>query len=182
MLQAFYSVQEQSAQNLLSRQEKEARQRASQEATALSANTYDSGKVRLSGAEGNLVLAEFSRRLYDPELPDPRRDIPPVCSIRTWLFDNLIAGEQRSFQPVGKYHYLLKEQLQPGQTTVRVSGHSFLIDIPEESHSQAYLLTLYKPPGQQPQLHAFPVAELIAVSEAHIPPWLPDELELRRPG
>ena len=66
--------------------------------------------------------------------------------------------------------------------TVVFPGCRWEIHIPEDSHSQEYLLTLYKPPGHQPQFHVFPIAELVAADNPHIPAWLPDEYQLQRPG
>jgi len=151
-------------------------------AAAEPAPAHAGQRTLLSGADGSLVLAEFNRRLSDPALPESGRDVAPICSIRTYLYGNLIAGEQRSFQPVGKYQYLLKQHLQPGVTTVKLPGHSWELHVPEDSQSQEYLLTLYQPPGEEPRLHAFPLAELRATRDAHIPPWLADDLDLHAPG
>ncbi|PLW69010.1 hypothetical protein C0039_10350 [Pseudohalioglobus lutimaris] len=182
LLRSYHHEERVAAQNQPTAEELERRQKASDDAAHMSTIPFNAGKVRLSGAEGSLALAEITRRLSDPNIPESRRDYRPVCSLRTYLLGSLIAGESRSLQPVGKHHYLLKQNLQPGNTTINIAGHSWNVNIPEDSHSQAYLITLYKPPGSAPQLHVFPVAELLAADNAHIPAWLPEELQLNRPG
>ena len=102
--------------------------------------------------------------------------------MKTYLYGNLIASESRSLQPVGKYHYLAKLRLQPGDTTVRMQGHRWEIKLPTDINTSEYLVTLYKPPSQPPELHIFSIDELLAVDEAHIPEWLPQELGISRAG
>ena len=182
MLRAYQNEEAEAAHTQPTAEEIVQREQASEDAARLAAIPYNANKVRLSGAEGSLALAEITRRLSDPRIPESRRDNAPICSLRTYLFGNLIAGEKRSLKPVGKHHYILKQHLQPGNTTVRISGSSWEIHIPEDSHSQEYLLTLYKPPGGQAQFHVFPIAELVAADNPHIPAWLPDEYQLQRPG
>ena len=182
MLRTYQSEAAEAAHTQPTSAEVTAREQASEDAARLARIPFNPNKVRLSGVEGSLALAEISRRLSDPSLPESRRDNTLICSLRTYLFDNLIAGEKRSLHAVGKHHYVLKQQLQPGNTTVRIAGHSWEVHIPEDGHSQEYLITLYKPPGSPPQLHVFPVAELVAADNPHIPAWLPDEYRLQRPG
>ncbi len=182
LLRSYHREQAAAAHTQPTAAELDARQRASDDAERISRIPYNVNKVRLSGAEGSLALAEITRRLSDPDIPESRRDYSPVCSIRTYLVGTLIAGESRSLRAVGKHHYLLKHSLQPGNTTISIAGHSWDVHIPDDSHSQEYLITLYKPPGSEPQFHVFPVAELLTAEKAHIPAWLPEDLELKRPG
>lgn len=182
MLRAYQSEQAEAVLTEPTAQEVANREQANEDAARLARIPYNASKVRLSGEEGSLALAEITRRLSDPGIPESRRDNAPIGSFRTYLFGNLIAGEQRSLRPVGKHHFVLKQQLQPGSTTVRISGYSWEVRIPDDSHSQEYLITLYKPPGAKPQFHVFPVAELVATNNAHIPAWLPDEFQIQRPG
>ena len=182
LLRSYHREQEEAAHSQPTSEELEQRQEASDAAAQMSPIPFNVSKVRLSGAEGSMALAEITRRLADPNIPESRRDYRPVCSIRTYLMGSLIAGESRSLQPVGKHHYLLKQTLQPGNTTINIAGHSWKVSIPDDSHSQEYLITLYKPPGSDPQFHVFPVAEFLATDNAHIPAWLPEELQLNRPG
>lgn len=182
MLRSYHKQQAEAAHSQPTSEELEQRREASDQAAKLSPIPYNADKVRLSGAEGSLALAEISRRLADPSVPESRRDYRPVCSIRTYLMGSLIAGESRTLRPVGKHHYLLKQTLQPGNTTINIAGHSWKVNIPEENSSEAYLITLYKPPGSDPQFHVFPVAGLLAAENAHIPAWLPRELQLNQQG
>ena len=180
MLRAYQIEETEAASTQPTAAEIADRQQASADAARLAQIPYNPNKVRLSGSEGSLALAEITRRLSDPRIPESRRDNAPICSFRTYLFGNLIAGEKRSLRPVGKHHFLLKQRLQPGNTTVKISGHSWELHIPEDSHSQEYLITLYRPPRGQPEFHVFPVAELLAAESPHIPAWLPDEFKLQQ--
>jgi hypothetical protein len=182
MLRAYHSEQAEAVLTDPTAEEVAQRLQAEQDAAHMARIPYNVDKVRLSGEEGSMALAEITRRLSNPAIPESRRDNAPICSFRTYLFGRLIAGEKRSLRAVGKHHFVLKQQLQPGNTTVRISGHSWEVRIPEDSHSQEYLITLYKPPGVKPQFHVFPVAELVATQNAHIPAWLPEELQIQRPG
>jgi len=148
----------------------------------LAQKTYDPNKILLNGVEGSLVLAEFDHRINDPALPESRRETAEVCSLRTRVSGKLVASDQRSFRPVGKYQYLMREHLRPGEIKVKISGYSWVINIPEGTPDEDYLITLYKPSGEKPLLHAFPVAEFLAVSDTPLPDWLPDSLELSSPG
>ena len=143
---------------------------------------YNVNKVRLTGAEGSMALAKISRRLADPRIPQSRREYHPVCAIRTYVKGSLVAGESRSLRPVGKHHYLLKQVLQAGKTTITIAGHSWTVLLPDDQPTQDYLITLYKPPGMAPQFHVFPVAGLMAAGNLSIPDWVKDELGVAAPG
>jgi len=182
LLRSYHREQQEAADTQPTAEELDARVQASEAAAGLDRIPYNVNKVYLTGIEGSMALAEITRRLSDPSIPESRRDNSPVCAIRTYLFGNLIAGERRSFRPVGKHHYLLKHNLQPGTSTLSIAGHSWEVHIPEDTHSQAYLITLYKPPGTDPQFHVFPVADLLAADDPHIPAWLPNDLRIKRPG
>ena len=158
------------------------REAAGRDAQRLAQIPFSARKVRLSGAEGSAALARISARLMNPALPESRRDNLPIASVKTYLYGNLIASESRSLQPVGKSHYLAKLRLQPGDTTVRLQGHRWEIKLPGDINTSDYLVTLYKPPGEAPDLHIFSVDELVAVEDAHIPGWLPQELGNGRAG
>ena len=160
-----------------------ARKAANLDANRLARITFNPGKVRLSGAEGSTALTQITQRLSDPNLPESRRDISPICSIKTRLFGRLIASENRSLQPVGKHHYVASVRLQPGDSTLRIQGDVWEVRLPQDISASEYILTLYHPPGSQAELHVFAVQDLLAEDNPHIPAWLPHELELKpRPG
>ena len=138
--------------------------------------------MRLTGREGSTALAQISQRLSNPNIPESRRDIAPICSIKTRLFGQLIFSENRSLRPVGKNHYLSRIRLQPGDTTLLVRNDRWLIRLPQDVNARDYLITLYAPPGADSELHVFPVEELLTYEDAHIPAWLPAELEIRQPA
>lgn len=158
------------------------REAAGRDAQRLARIPFSPGKVRLSGAEGSAALAQISGRLMDPGLPESRRDSAPIASVKTYLFGALIESENRSLQPVGKYHYLARLRLQPGDTTIRMQGERWEIRLPEDIHTTDYLLTLYQPPGQPSELHIFSIEDLLAVEDVHLPGWLPPELGISRAG
>lgn len=182
LLKDYYSEEEESRQTMPTEAEVADREAARRDAVRLARIPFNTGKVRLSGAEGSTALAEISRRLADPNIPESRRDAAVLCSIRTHLFGNLIASERRSLTPVGKHHYMTRIELQPGDTTVRIQGYRWQVNLPDDIHTQAYLITLYKPPGATPEFHIFPVDELLAEEQAHIPAWLPEQLGIPRAG
>jgi len=159
-----------------------ARKAANLDANRLARIPFNPGKVRLSGAEGSTALAQISERLSDTSIPESRRDSTPLASIKTYLFGSLIASESRSLRPVGKNHYVTKIHLQPGDTTVRMQGYRWEISLPNDIHTSEYLITLYKPPGAVPEFHIFSIEELLAVENAHIPAWLPQDLGIADAG
>lgn len=164
-----------------SAEELEQRNTASRDAVRLARIPFNANKVRLSGPEGSSALAQISARLADPDLPESRRDSAPVVSVKTHLFGTLIASENRALHPVGKYHYIARQRLQPGTTTVRMQGYHWEVALPEDLHTREYLLALYKPPGAAPTLHVFAIDEWLAADDAHIPAWLPAEYHQPNP-
>ena len=115
----------------------------------------------------------------DPGVPESRRDIAPICSIRTHLFGSLVGSESRSLKPVGKNHYVAKIRLQPGDTTLTIQEHRWEVRVPQNLNASDFLITLYRPPGSAPELHVFAIDELLAEEQPHIPAWLPDELKIK---
>jgi hypothetical protein len=94
----------------------------------------------------------------------------------------MIASERRSLTPVGKHHYVTRIELQPGDTTVRIQGYRWQVNLPTDIHTQAYLITLYKPPGANPEFHIFAIDDLLQQEQAHIPAWLPEQVGIRGAG
>ncbi len=178
LLTNHYAELQEAARTLPTEEEIERRKAALADARTLAKIPFSADKVRLSGAEGSMALAQITQRLSDPNLPESRRDIEPICSIRTRLFGSLIASETHSLKPVGKHHYLARIRLQPGDTTLRIQGDLWDIRLPHDISAGDYLVTLYHPPGSSPELHLFAVDDLLAEERAHIPAWLPEELAL----
>ena len=177
-----YYVEEELAREIgPSAEEVVAREAASRDAAQLDKIPFNVSKVRLSGAEASIALAQVTRRLANPDIPETRRYPVPVYSVKTHLFGNLIASEQRSMTPVGKYHYISRIELQPGDTTVHMLGYRWQVNLPDDIHTQAYLITLYKPPGTKPEFHIFSIEELLAEEHAHIPAWLPEQAGIPGP-
>ncbi|MEM8660898.1 MAG: hypothetical protein AAGF35_08440 [Pseudomonadota bacterium] len=178
LLVQYYAELQEAAQTLPSDQELAARAAASIEATTLAPIPYSADKIRLSGAEGSTALSRITQRLIDPTIPESRRDVEQICSIRTQLLGELIASERRSLKPVGKNNYVARIQLKPGSTTLRIKDHRWEVHIPEQQDAADFLITLYLPPQGIPELHLFSVEELLAEKNAHIPAWLPEELNI----
>jgi len=178
LLENYYTELQESAAILPSAEEIEAREAAQRDAASLKVIPYNVDKVRLSGNEGSMALAQITRRLMDPLIPESRRDIAPICLIKTHLFDMLVSSENRSLTPVGKNHYIGRVRIQPGDTTLIIRSKQWDIRLPQHANAQDYLITLYRPEEGEAELHVFAVEDLLAVEDAHIPAWLPEELKI----
>lgn len=178
LLANYYTELQESARTLPSDEELARRAAARVDADKLSKIPFSADKVLLNGAEGSTALSQITRRLTDPNLPESRRDVAPICGIRTRLFGSLIASENRSLRPVGKNHFVARVRLQPGDTTLKIKGKRWEVQLPQNVSASDYLVTFYTPPGSAPVLHLFSIADLLALDSPHIPAWLPDEVKL----
>jgi hypothetical protein len=151
------------------------REAVQRDAEALAKIPFSAEKVRLTGSEGSKVLLEISQRLTNPLIPQSRRDIAPICLVKTRLFDTLVTSESRSLQPIGKDHYITRVRLQPGDTTISILSNHWEVQLPEQANARDYFITLYRPIDGTPELHVFAVDDLLAADEPHIPAWLPDD-------
>ncbi|MCB1708214.1 MAG: hypothetical protein KDI10_05690 [Halioglobus sp.] len=179
LLASYYAELQEAARTLPSEEELAARAAAQLEAEQLARIPFSADKVQLSGAEGSTALSQITRRLTDPDIPESRRDIAPICGIRTELFGALIASEQRSLRPVGKNNYVARIRLQPGDTTLRIKDKRWAIQVPQNDNAGDFLVTLYVPPDSPPELHLFAVDDLLAEDNPHIPAWLPQDINLK---
>jgi hypothetical protein len=179
LLENYYVELQESARILPTAEEIAQRETAQRDAETLNKIPFSVDKVRLSGSEGSAALAHISQRLMDPRLPESRRDIAPICIIKTRLLDTLIGVENRSLTPVGKNHYILKVRLQPGDTTISILSDQWEVRLPEHADARDFLITLYRPVGGTPELHVFAVDDLLAAHKPHIPAWLPAELDIK---
>lgn len=178
LLAGYYAELKESALTHPSEEEQLQREEARRDAERVAKIPFSPDKVRLNGFEGSTALAQITRRLADPDLPESRRDMAPICSIKTRLFGTLVGSESRSLQPVGKSHYIARIRLQPGDTTLYIQGDRWEVKLPRDVSAKEFLVTLYRPPGGTPELHVFAVEELLAEDDPHIPAWLPDNLQL----
>ena len=179
LLSGYYVELQESARTLPTAEEISRREAAQREAQQLARIPFSADKVRLNGSEGSTALTQITQRLMDPGVPESRRDIAPICSIRTHLFGSLVGSESRSLKPVGKNHYVAKIRLQPGDTTLTIQEHRWEVRVPQNLNASDFLITLYRPPGSAPELHVFAIDELLAEEQPHIPAWLPDELKIK---
>jgi hypothetical protein len=179
LLSNHYTELQRAAETLPSDEELEQREAALRDARTLARIPFNADKVRLTGEEGSTALSQITQRLSDPNLPESRRDISPICSIKTRLFGSLIASENRSLKPVGKHHYVARIRLQPGDTTLLIQGDRWEVRLPQDVNTTEYVLTLYNPPGSRPELHVFAVNDLLAMDNPHIPAWLPNDMKLK---
>jgi len=150
-----------------------------QDAANLARIPFSADKIRLNGAEGITALARMTERLSNTDIPETRRDVPPIISIKTRLSGALTASENRSLRPVGKNQYIARINLQPGDTSVRILSHTWNFSLPENISAADYLITLLMPRSSTPELHVFAVDELLAQESPYIPAWLPNELDLK---
>lgn len=179
LLSNHYTEQEDSKQILPSAEEMVLRDAARLDADTLAKIPFSVEKVRLNGEEGNTALALMSRRLSDITIPESHRDMALICSIKTRLYGSLIASENRSLKPVGKGHYVAKVRLQPGESTLRVGENEWRVPLPQNINASDYLITMYLPPSAKPELHVISIPDLLAQKKAHIPAWLPPEINLK---
>jgi len=121
LLEGYYIEQQEAARVLPTHDELARRESAQRDAQTMERIPFSIDKVRLTGEEGSTALADITQRLMDPTIPESRRDIAPICNIRTRLFDTLVASESRSLRPVGKNHYIARVRLQPGDTVLSMS-------------------------------------------------------------
>jgi len=178
LLEIYYTEQREAAALLPSSDEIAAREAAHRDVATLDQIAFDADKVYLSGAEGSMALAQITRRLMDTQVPESRRDIAPICLIKTRLFDTLVSSENRSLTPVGKNHYVARVRIQPGDTTLVIMSQHWELRLPQQANARDHLVTLYQPVEGEAELHVFAVEDLLAVADAHIPAWLPEELEI----
>lgn len=180
LLAGYYAELQESAKTLPTAEEITRRETALREAETLSRIPFSADKVRLTGSEGSTALTQITQRLMDSTIPESRRDIAPICAIKTRLFGSLIGSENRSLKPVGKNHYVARIRLQPGDTTLSIMQNSWEIRLPRNASAGDFLVTLYRPPGSPLELHVFALDDLLAEQDAHIPAWLPDELQIKK--
>ncbi len=179
LLESYYRELQESALILPTDEEIARRELAQRDAETLDNIPFSVDKVRLNGTEGSTALAEISKRLMDPRIPESRRDIAPIYIIKTRLFDTLVGSENRSLKPVGKNHYIARVRLQPGDTTISILSNQWEVHLPQQADARDYLITLYRPVDGTPELHVFAVDDLLAADKPHIPAWLPDELDIK---
>ena len=179
LLTQYHSELEEQRASAPTTDELQKRSAAARDAAKLKSIPYNPDKIRLNGAQGSSSLAQISQRLSDDSIPESRRDIAPICAIKTRLFGSLIASENRSLKPVGKDQYVAKIRLQPGDTTLSVQSHKWDLQLPQHISADDYLVTLFLPRSGTPELHVFAIDELLAQEPLYLPAWLPDELDLK---
>lgn len=178
LIATYYEDLRRLAETMPSEEELAQRRAALAAAQAVRDLHIDPDKVLLDGTEGSVVLRNMTERLSDEDIPESRRDIAPICSIRTRLFGNLVASENRSLRPVGKNQYVARVRLQPGTTSLRLRSGEWRLKLPDDANAADFLVTLTELPGADAELHVFPVDGLLAADNAYIPAWLPPELNL----
>jgi len=178
LLADYYAELQEAARTLPSEEELAQRAAALRDAEQLARIPFSPDKVRLNGAEASTALSQITRRLSDPNIPESRRDMAPICAIKTYLFGSLIFSENRSLKPVGKNHYVARLRLQPGDTSLHILDHRWEVQLPQHVNAGDFLVTYYAPPGSEPELHLFAIDDLLAEQRAHIPAWLPAEIHL----
>jgi len=179
LLEDYYAELQESARILPTAAEIANREIARRDAESLARIPFSVDKVSLNGAEGSTALLHITQRLIDPGIPESRRDIAPICIIRTRLFDTLVGKESRSLKPVGKNHYIARVRLQPGDTSLSILSDHWSVRLPPHANTRDFVITLYRPMDAPPELHLFAIDELLALDKPHIPAWLPAELDLK---
>ena len=178
LLSGYYTELQESARTLPTAEEIGRREASQRDAETLSTIPFNVDKVRLNGSEGSTALTQITQRLMDPTIPESRRDIATICTIKTRLFGSLVGSESRSLKPVGKNHYVARIRLQPGDTTLSIAENRWQVRLPQNVSASDFLITLYRPPGGLPELHVFAIADLLAADKPHIPAWLPEDIKI----
>lgn len=178
LLANYYTQMQESSRTMPSKAELDQREAARVDAQKLAKIPFSVDKVRLNGAEGSTALSQITERLNDPALAESRRDIAPICSIKTHLYGSLVGSDSRSLKPVGKNHFVARIRLQPGDTSLRIRDQRWELRLPQNVSANDFLITYYNPPGSIPELHIFAVDDLLAEDDPHIPAWLPDDLKI----
>jgi len=179
LLAGYYTELQEAARTLPTAEEIARREAAQQDAEKLAKIPFSADKVRLNGSEGSTALTLITQRLMDSSIPESRRDIAPICVIKTRLYGSLVGSETRSLKPVGKNHFIARVRLQPGDTTLNILDYQWELRLPQNVSASDFLITLYRPPGGTPELHIFSVDDLLAEEQPHIPAWLPDDVKLQ---
>ena len=182
LLTDYYDDLRESLNKMPSAEELARREADQEDAASLAEIPFSADKVRLNGAEGITALARIAERLGDDGIPESRRDIAPICGIKTRRFGTLVASENRSLKPVGKNQYIARVRLQPGDTTLRINTHKWELKLPQNISASDYLVTLLLPKSGAPELHVFAIDDLLAEDPPYIPTWLPQELNIKPKG
>jgi hypothetical protein len=179
LLATYYSQQASSGEGVANADQQASLEVRRHDAQTLARIPFSMDKVRLNGSEGSLALQQITQRLNDPELPESRREVAPICSIKTYLSGALVGSESRSLKPVGKNHFVARIRLQPGDTTLRILNHRWEVRLPENVKASDFIITYYSPVGTAPELHVFAIDEFLAEDTPYIPAWLPEELKIK---
>jgi len=143
---------------------------------------YSPDKIRLNGAEGSTALARVSERLNDQKIPQSRRNITRICSVKTRQNGTLLSSGNHSLRPVGKNNYIAMINIQPGDTSIEIGVDRWDVKLPKDMGSNNFILTLYVPPKGKPEFHIFSVPDLLAQDKPYLPAWLPSDFKLTPPA
>lgn len=178
LIEAYHRELQEAQRTVASEEEQAKRSEARTDAENLARIPFSADKVRLNGSEGSTALSQITLRLADNNIPESRRETAPICSIRTQLHGSLISSERRSLRPVGKNHYVARIRLQAGDTSLRIQEQRWDVRLPRNMSDSEFLITLYRAPGSESELHLFAIDDLLAEDAPHIPAWLPDDIQL----
>lgn len=182
LIAKYYSDLEQALALLPSEEDMARLEAARRDAANLAKIPFSASKVRLSPAESNTALAQITGRLTGQGVKQSRRDIAPICSIRTRLFGKIISSENRSLKPVGNKHYVTRVRLQPGTTEFHVRGKKWIVKLPQDISAADYLITLYLPGLSNAEFHVMSIEGLLSQELPYVPAWLPKELNILPPA
>ncbi len=136
-------------------------------------DSFDPGKIWLSGTEGLYAIARINERLMSGSERLTNRDIDLVSYVELRRGGQLLSSESYSLRALGQSQFVGRITLQAGDARIRVRRQSWKLEV-QQAAAGEYLVTLYTPDEGDAQLHLIPVNGLQAASAGDLPTWLPD--------
>ena len=134
--------------------------------------TLDGYKVRLSGNEGVLAVQQIDERLGNTASGERVRARDLVFHVETRLNGALVTSRSHNLRALGQDQYVARIPLNPGTARITVRGDEWQVELDSTAGGE-YLITLYRPDDNKPQLHLIPLTDLEAATMSELPSWLP---------
>jgi hypothetical protein len=128
-------------------------------------------RVKLSGEEGALLLAEIQRNLGDDTLVSPRRESDLVYHVEVSRAGKLVSSNAFRLKSLGKSQFVGKVSLQGDRATLTLQREEWTTVL--DATGSDYLVTLSLMDPNAPELHLIPWSGLAAALPGGLPAWLP---------
>lgn len=137
------------------------------------ARSYDANQVLLSGAESISAINDITSRLEsDSVVTSQRREIDVIYHVEVRAKGALVSSKSHSLKALGRSQYVSKVSLGAGQAIITVKTNKWTALLPEDEQGD-YLVILFTPFDQPPELHLLPVQSLRDTGWKELPAWLP---------